>query len=178
MSVVILLLSFIRAEKQYDRSIPDVDRIYRIIHTQNGTFVPEQARQKLESDFPQVLAATNVNIGMDPVIWNEENHQVNIIHTDSSFFKVFSTVFVKGILEDIFKDPYQAVLTESCARRIFGDKDPLGEILNVSHKEDVRVAATKRETCQMKYPRPLIPLTWNGWKANINSSHSEMSISM
>lgn len=141
LSVVILLLSFIRAEKQYDRSIKDLDQIYRIIHSQNAASVPEQARIKLEVDFPQVLAATNVNIAIDPVLWNKENHQVNIVHTDSGFFKVFSAVFVKGNRKDIFKDPYQAVLTESCARRIFGDKDPIGEMLNVSHKENVQVVA-------------------------------------
>ncbi len=141
LSVVILLLSFIRAEKQYDRSIKDLDQIYRIIHSQNAASVPEQARIKLEVDFPQVLAATNVNIAIDPVLWNKENHQVNIIHTDSGFFKVFSAVFVKGNRKDIFKDPYQAVLTESCARQIFGDKDPIGEMLNVSHKENVQVVA-------------------------------------
>jgi putative ABC transport system permease protein len=116
-------------------------QIYRIIHTEHGAFVPQEARLKLESDLPQVLAATNYIISPDPVIWDEENHQVKIIHTDSSFFKVFSIGFVKGIREGIFRDPYQAVLTESCARRIFGDKDPLGEIVNVSHKEDVQVVA-------------------------------------
>ena len=131
LAVVILLLSFIRSEKQYDRSIPDMVQIYRIIHTENGAFVPQEARLKLESDLPQVLAATNYIISPDPVIWDEENHQVKIIHTDSSFFKVFSIGFVKGIREGIFRDPHQAVLTESCARRIFGDKDPLGEIVNV-----------------------------------------------
>ena len=68
LAVVMLLLSFIRAEKQYDRSFPGLDQIYRIIHTENSAFVPEQARQVLESDFPQILAATNVIISKEPVI--------------------------------------------------------------------------------------------------------------
>jgi len=80
LSVVILLLSFIRAEKQYDRSIPDMDKIYRIIHTQNAVFVPEQVRLKLESDFPQVLAATNVNIRF---------HQGDISSSIQQIHKIF-----------------------------------------------------------------------------------------
>ena len=141
LAVVLLLLSFVRGEKQYDRSIPDLDHIYRVIHTQNGAYVPEKARDIIESGFPQVLAATKVCRGMDPVIWKEDNHRVSIIHTDNSFFKVFSTTFIKGNRENVFEDPNQAVLTRSCAKRIFGDADPIGEILNVSHKTDVRVAA-------------------------------------
>jgi len=68
LSVVILLLSFIRAEKQYDRSIPDMDKIYRIIHTQNAAFVPEQVRLKLESDFPQVSGRVFLTILTRPCL--------------------------------------------------------------------------------------------------------------
>ncbi len=145
LAIVILLLSFIRAEKQYDRSIPDLDRIYRIVHSQNATFVPEKARTQIEAEFPQVLAATNVYIGDEPVLRNNENHTVRIVNTDESFFEVFSLSFTGGITENVFADPYRVVLTESCARRIFGDENPIGQILNVSHREDVRVAALVRD---------------------------------
>jgi len=131
----------VRGEKQYDRPIPDLDQIFRIIHSENAAFVPEQAKEVLESDFPQVLAATNVNIGSDPVIWKGDNHSIKIVHTDNSFFTVFSTTFIKGIRENVFEDPKQAVLTRSCANRIFGSTDPIGEILNVSHNYDVQVVS-------------------------------------
>lgn len=141
LALVLLLISFVRSEKQYDRSIPELDQIYRVFHSQNSVFIPEPARERLESDFPQIIAATNLNIGDEPVLWNDENHTVRVVNTDDGFFKVFSTSFTSGIREDVFVDPYRAVLTESCARRIFGDDNPVGQILNVSHKVDVRVAA-------------------------------------
>jgi putative ABC transport system permease protein len=145
LAIVILLLAFIRSEKQYDRSIPDLDQIYRVIHTKNAAFVPEQARERIESDFPQVLAATNVIISEEPVLWKNQNFNVRVVNTDDSFFKVFSTSFTGGIREDIFADPYRAVLTDSCARKVFGDENPVGQILNVSHRVDVQVAAIIRD---------------------------------
>ena len=81
LAVVLLLLAFVHSENQYDRSVPDLDRIYRVISLENSAYVPEQARDKLLSDYPQVMAATKVNLSNDPVLWHEENNNVRIIHT-------------------------------------------------------------------------------------------------
>lgn len=140
-AVVLLLLAYILSENQYDRSIPDLDQIYRVVSVENSTYVPEQARDKLLADYPQLMAATKVNIGNDPVLWDEENNNVRIIHTDSGFFKVFSLAVIAGQREGFFTDPHQAVLTESCAKRIFGEKNPIGQVLNVAHRQDVEVVA-------------------------------------
>ena len=40
LAVVVLLLSFIRSEKQYDRSIPEVGQIYRIIGDNYSSSIP------------------------------------------------------------------------------------------------------------------------------------------
>ncbi len=141
LAVVLLLLAFISSENQYDRSIPELDQIYRVISLENSAYVPEQARDKLLSDYPQIMAATNVNIGNDPVLWEEENSDIRIIHTDSGFFKVFSLPVIAGRREGLFADPHQAVLTESCAKRIFGEENPIGQVLNVAHREDVEVVS-------------------------------------
>ncbi len=141
MGVVVLLLSFIRSEKQYDHSIPELEQIYRIVGDNFSAYIPEQTRDKLLSDFPQVQAATKLNIGYDPVLYKKENSTVRIIHTDSGFFKVFSVPVISGQRDGFFKDPHQAVLTESCAKRIFGEENPIGKVLNVAHGEDVEVVA-------------------------------------
>jgi len=141
LSVVMILLAFIRSEKQFDRSFPGLENIYRVISDENAAYVPEQASNKLLADYPQVKFATNVNIGSDPVISGEENHEIRIIHTDSGFFDVFSLQVISGQQTGLFQDPHQAVLTRSGARRIFGDEEPIGQVLNVSHREDVEVVA-------------------------------------
>ena len=125
LAVVILLLSFIRSEKQYDLSIPELNQIYRIVGDNHSSYIPEQTRDKLLADFPQVEASTKLSIGNDPVLYNGENFNVRIIHSDSGFFKVFSVPVLSGQREGLFRDPHQAVLTESCAKRIFGEEDPI-----------------------------------------------------
>jgi len=141
LAVVVLLLAFIRSEKQYDRSIPEVDQIYRILTNDHSAHIPEQTRHKLVNEFPQVEAATKVLFNNCPVLFEKENYDIRVAHTDSGFFKVFSLPIVAGQREGIFRDPYQAVLTESCARRIFGSEDPIGEVLHVSHEHELEIVS-------------------------------------
>jgi putative ABC transport system permease protein len=141
LAVVVLLLSFIRSEKQYDRSIHEVERIYRILTNDHSSYIPEQARDKLLQNFPQVSQATKVLFNNSPVLYQKENFDIRVAHTDSGFFRVFSLPVVTGQREGFFRDPHQAILTESCARKIFGEKNPIGEVLKLSHEYDLEVVA-------------------------------------
>jgi len=145
LAVVVLLLSFIRSEKQYDRSIPEVEQIYRILSNDHSSYIPEQTRDKLLSEFPQIKSATKVMFGNSPVLYKEQNTDLRVVHTDSGFFRVFSLPVVSGQRAALFRDPHQAVLTQSGARKIFGDANPIGEIVNVSHEHDVEVVAVVQD---------------------------------
>jgi putative ABC transport system permease protein len=145
LAVVVLLLSFIRSEKQYDKSIPEVEQIYRVLSNDHSSYIPEQARDKLLSEFPQVSAATKVLFGNSPVLYKDQNYDLLVAHTDSGFFQVFSLPVLSGQRDALFRDPHQAVLTQSGARKIFGDANPIGQILNVSHEFDVEVVAVVQD---------------------------------
>jgi len=141
LAVVVLLLCFIRSEKQYDTSIPEVGQIYRILTNDHSSRIPEQSRDKLLSEFPQISAATKVLFNPCPVLYKEQNFDMRVVHTDSGFFQVFSIPVVSGQRDHLFRDPHQAVLTRSAARKIFGEENPIGQVLNVSHEHDVEVVA-------------------------------------
>ena len=145
LAVVVLLLAFIRSEKQYDRSIPGLEHIYRIVNNHHSASTPEKARDKLLDDFPQIEAATKLVYGNLPVLYQEENYDIRVLHTDSGFFQVFSMDILAGQRENLFRDPHQAVLTQSGARKIFGEKNPIGQILNVSHEHDLEVVAVVQD---------------------------------
>ncbi|RLD91773.1 MAG: hypothetical protein DRJ29_13650, partial [Bacteroidetes bacterium] len=145
LAVVVLLLSFIRSEKQYDQSIPEVGQIYRILSNDHSAYIPEQARDKLLSEFPQIKTATKVVFGNSPILYKKQNTDLRVLHTDSGFFRVFSLPVVAGQREALFRDPHQAVLTESGAKKIFGEVNPIGEILNISHEHDVEVVAVVQD---------------------------------
>jgi len=48
---------------------------------------------------------------------------------DSSFLNMFSFPLLRGNASTALSDPYSMVITQSIARRMFGDKDPMGETI-------------------------------------------------
>ncbi len=145
LTVVLILLAFIISEKGYDKDYPGVENIYRMATSTNGARVPAKARALLEDSYPEIEAATNYHISNDELVYDNKNYRVDIVSTDESFFRVFSIDFIKGSAEGIFDDTHHAVITERCARRIFGDEDPVGKIVNVSHREDLIIVAIVKD---------------------------------
>ena len=133
---------------------------YRILTSDHSSRIPEKSRDKLLSEYPQIEAATKVLFNPSPVLYEEENHDLRVVHTDSGFFRVFSLNVVSGQRDHLFRDPHQAVLTQSAARRIFGEANPVGEILNVSHEYDLEVVAVGAILVA------ILTVSWQSWRAS------------
>ncbi len=51
---------------------------------------------------------------------------------DSSFFNFFSIPVLKGDPENLLNAPHKAVLSESTAKKIFGDENPIDKTLKLA----------------------------------------------
>jgi putative ABC transport system permease protein len=60
---------------------------------------------------------------------------------DSGMFKVFNYDIIYGGKKIDFKDPNQIVLTESTSKKYFGDKNPMGEIMELEQYGNFEVVA-------------------------------------
>ncbi|HZG25814.1 MAG TPA: FtsX-like permease family protein, partial [Chitinophagaceae bacterium] len=58
--------------------------------------------------------------------------QENTMWADSAFFRVFDFKMLKGDPNTALKAPFSVVLTESAARKYFGNADPLGQVVLVT----------------------------------------------
>ena len=100
--------------------------------------VPEDAKESIVDQIPEVLEATNYMTSNEPVVYNKNNFSARVIHTDNDFFSIFNINTLSGISEGIFNDPQNAVLTKSCAQKIFGNENPIGKIIKISHQKIFR----------------------------------------
>jgi len=138
-----LIMLYIEAEFSYDKFYPNANRIYRLCITNNiggriYTYCngPRPTSPKMKEIYPQVLESTRA-CGLNGLYTHKTNieyERQNFISekafaVDSTFFKVFQTDFVQGNSEDALKRPDGVVLTESFARTIFGEEDPIGKTL-------------------------------------------------
>jgi len=131
-----LIALYVADEFSYDRFHKNADRIYRVAqHTrweggnisQASTSAPFAGA--LKKEYAEIEEATRILVEGDGIIsFNEKALQVgDIIFADSNFFRVFSHPFLYGDPETALMAPQTIVLTESLAKKIFGNA---GEALN------------------------------------------------
>jgi putative ABC transport system permease protein len=138
-SMVIAL--FIIHELSYDKFNEKKDRIYRVIL--NGklggqevkvTYTASPIGPTMKNEFPEVEDFLRMNNWDETIVRYEERSftEEHFIEADSSFFDFFSIALIRGNVKDALNEPHTLVLTESAAKRIFGEEDPINKMLRVS----------------------------------------------
>ncbi len=145
-SVSLVLLLILQNDLTYDQHYPNHKRIYRLgCHYQitgMDEWVARTARELgpiLKADFPEVQAIVPVK-PMDRTLVKYESkenlkifYEENVIHTDSTYFRVFTHYFISGDVRTCMNDPHALVITESTARKYFGEDDPYDKSLLIDN---------------------------------------------
>ncbi|TLV01000.1 ABC transporter permease [Dyadobacter luticola] len=65
--------------------------------------------------------------------------------TDANFFSVFTFPLVAGNAASVLKDPNSVVLTETTARKYFGNADPIGKFIEVDKSLKLKVTGIAKD---------------------------------
>ena len=132
----ILIVLYIQDELSFDSWHAKGDRIYRVIReTKAGgqsDYLPYTSgalARALARDLPEVEKAVRVWIDFIDISLGEKKFQLGICIADPELFEIFDFPFVRGNLETAFLNPNDIAITESAAKRLFGDEDPIGKTI-------------------------------------------------
>ncbi len=145
-----LILMYIQYELSYDRFHENADRVFSVNYQDPGRFflgndkfavTPLPLAPALMRDFPDVEAATRIkNNGNAPVKYNNELFLNGCwFWSDKNIFEVFTLPFLYGSPETALSLPNSVVLTNSIARTIFGNDDPIGKTIRYKNEMDFTV---------------------------------------
>jgi putative ABC transport system permease protein len=131
----LVMILYVYSEWSYDRHFDKSDRIYKIgisfMNIGNFGLGPEALGDFLPGEFDGLERFTRVMRSGDvPVVYGEKEFRELLYYTDTSFFQVFSYTFLSGNSRKALA-ANGLVLTESAARKFFGETDPLGKVLLV-----------------------------------------------
>ncbi|WP_297085904.1 ABC transporter permease [uncultured Draconibacterium sp.] len=140
-AIVILLVAFISSERAYDKDIPEIENIYRVLANDDISDIPEEVAETLVEQFPEVQEASNYYINRKPVTYRDKSYPSKLVCTDDALFRIFETEVIAGTLDSFHKIENQVVLTKSFAKKIFKDENPIGQLVTLSHKNEVVVVA-------------------------------------
>ena len=136
----LLIALFVLNEAGYDQFNLKKDRIFRVIlngkiggQEITGAYTPSIMGPTLPNEFPEVEDYLRMNdIGPTVVEYGNQTFTDNkIIAADSTFFNFFSIPVIKGDPSTVLNAAYKVVLSESTARKIFGDSDPLDKTIKI-----------------------------------------------
>jgi putative ABC transport system permease protein len=138
LACVIFVLLFVRDELSYDKWIPGTENLYRLEMAIQlpgrdpllTSTIPFPMPAQMRSEIPEVAAMTRVynNYSMTVSVGNRQFRQ-RIVSVDPNFFSVIKLSLIKGDINRVFADPQSVVLSQSAARKYFGEGDPIGKII-------------------------------------------------
>ena len=156
----VLIAVWVIDEMSYDKFNSNYSRIYRIVGKQRTqseviesaiTSAPMAAA--LKNDYPEVEEAVRMRLREELTEQNGEQFmQPNILLTDPSFFRVFSYHLAKGEERTALNEPFSIILTQSAAKKYFGDEDPMGRSLKFFMYDSTNTGALYKVTGVMPDP--------------------------
>ncbi len=133
MACAILIGLYIQDERQYDRYHANADRIHRIVNGTNAktTSALGPALQRLLPEVRSFVRLSPPSGGWVIRYKDQSFFEDRVFWADPDLFNVFSFPMVQGSPDQALRDPWTVVITESMARKYFGNADPLGETISL-----------------------------------------------
>ena len=144
----------------YQLSIGDFhekkDRVFRVLKKNDhiyhlsgimempeySTSLPTPLGPTLKEQLPEVEEAVRFGLGWRPLllrVGDKDGIYEKVIWAEASVFDVFSFQLLRGDPKTALARPYTIVLTEPLARRLFGESDPIGQVVRYNEDFDCEV---------------------------------------
>ena len=143
MAACIVIMLFVYYERSFDNM--QSKNIYRLNEVQKfpGMAASQKVAlsmfpmgQTLKNEFPEILNFTRIRWSNKYQITAGEKriYLPQLFSVDSTFFSIFDFPLIKGNRQTALLKPNSVVLTDSTARKLFGEQDPMGK--TVTHYAD------------------------------------------
>ncbi len=148
MACTLLILLFIFDELNYDTYHANGDNIYRVYvdgvfggKEFTGTHNPAPFAKTVVADYPEVVSATRFRMQGNFMFRYEEKNlkESKLVYTDTETFQIFSFDFISGDPSTCLDDPNTIVITETIAKKYFGDADPMGKTVILDNDEGFEI---------------------------------------
>lgn len=154
MACTLLILLFIFDELNYDTYHDNANNIYRVYvdgvfggKEFTGTQNPAPFAKTVIEDYPEVLSATRFRTQGNFMFRYEDKNlkETKLVYTDTETFEIFSFDFISGDPSTVLDDPNTLVITETIAKKYFGNEDPMGKTVILDNDEDFEITGVIKD---------------------------------
>ena len=137
-AATLIIIIYVTDELGYDKFHQDAAQIYRIGFSGrlqgtevNSATSAAPVAEAMQKEIPEV--AETIRFAMwrtMPMGFGEKNFtEKHVLVADSNFFKFFTFQLIEGNPETVLRGSNKLVITQSAAKRYFGDENPIGKIM-------------------------------------------------
>jgi putative ABC transport system permease protein len=184
MGIALLIGLWVQYQYNYDRTYAGYEQVYKahISGMRNGEKFQIDASclpmsQALRNEIPEIEYAVHTDwMNSRSLVAGDNKVYLDGAMAERDFFKVFPCTAVKGNLTTALKEPYSIVLTQSTAKALFRDADPIGKMVRIDNQHDVAVTAVINDvpdnsTVKFNYVVPFDYLVaTDDWVRNANTT--------
>lgn len=148
LTVGLLILLWVNDELSFDKFNTKAEQIYKV-NAQMGTGGSQQVWGGVQGplatfamrEVPGVVNAVRLTACYNYSFFRYRSQLItetsdNLKFTDPSFFKVFDYKLLKGNADKPFPTDNSIIITESTAKKFFGNENPIGKVLLADNKDN------------------------------------------
>ena len=154
MTCVVLILLWVQDELRFDTFHEKIDDIYLV-----SAHIKEEREELqvpsvpgvgplLEELFPEVEESARFLAGYRSFILRYKDRTFSehgVFPADPEVLQMFTFPLTEGDPKTALKDPYSLVLSESTAKKYFGNESPLGQVITVNNQYPMKVAGVMQD---------------------------------
>ena len=149
LACTIFIKLWLQDEFDYDRFHKNANRIGRLYGEHNAQPIwpgtPGPLAKALEFSIPGIRRSARGHDTSGIFKWKEKRFKLNGWFLEPAFFEIFSFSFIKGDPGTALNDVGNIVITESTAKRFFGDENPMGKVLVLNNQHSHNVTGVIRD---------------------------------
>ncbi len=153
LSLSLLFIAILVFIYRYDNFHTKRDQIYRVITQVHDDMdnpiyasTPSDLGYILEQDFTGIEKVVSIQATLNgEAVYQEKKLPLRGYFTEPEFFEVFDFPLLKGNPSTALKEPNSIVITEKEAEKIFGSRDPMGEVLTIPPYGEMTVTGVLKD---------------------------------
>ncbi len=178
----LLIWHYVTYETGYDRFHKDSDRIYRLRYERtdgSGLTVKfasctPPAAARVREKYSEVEKIGRIFKTQGCVSYgNTQFLEERVYYAEPDFLDVLKFEFVSGDPLAGLQAQNNACISESTARKYFGEKDPLGEIISIDRKTDYKIVGVFKDVPENSHLKFDILLPWATLAAKAGTDYTE-----
>ena len=137
---MLLAVLYVGYQFRFDQHHEKSDRIYRVIRKikdvsgERYDLGTKPVAPHLRGKFPEVEAVTRMLVRGMWASNEDRGFDTRVCITDAEMFDVFTLPMVVGDPKTGLNDPHTAFLSQTLARKLFSNEDPIGKTVNIHYK--------------------------------------------